>query len=334
MTTSAAAKWIMFSIALLASLAALAEAPGQPYEYSIVGTASDAAPAHPGAFALALMGGGDDVDEAFKWMIRKSGGGNFVVLRAVGTDAYNGYIYAFGGVASVETIIIPSRDAAHDPFVLARIHAAQALFIAGGDQGDYTNYWQGTPVETAIHDLVRRHIPIGGTSAGLAVMGQYTFTGLAGSVTSALALSNPYDETITLEHDFFSLPEMAGLITDSHLERRDRMGRLISFMAGIVNDGWTETARGIGIDEGTALLVEDGVAARVGAGSVYFLRTAGMPKVCKPLTPLTYSNLSVQRLSGAATFDMPNWRSDGSANYSISAVEGRLYSSQEDGAIY
>lgn len=42
------------------------------------------------------MGGGTDVDAAFKWMIERSGGGNFVVIRTAGTDAYNPYIYNLG----------------------------------------------------------------------------------------------------------------------------------------------------------------------------------------------------------------------------------------------
>jgi cyanophycinase len=39
-----------------------------------------------------LMGGGTDVDAAFHWMCQRSGGGDFLVIRATGTDAYNPYI--------------------------------------------------------------------------------------------------------------------------------------------------------------------------------------------------------------------------------------------------
>jgi hypothetical protein len=35
------------------------------------------------------MGGGTDVDAAFQWMCQRSGGGDFLVIRATGTDAYN-----------------------------------------------------------------------------------------------------------------------------------------------------------------------------------------------------------------------------------------------------
>lgn len=309
----------------------------KPYKYYVVGDPADVVLlVHPSKPALVLMGGGPDVDDAFKWMIQKSGGGNFVVIRATGTDAYNPYIYAMGGLTSVETIIIPSRDAANDPFVLSRIRGAEALFIAGGDQSDYINFWKGTALEAAIQDLASRNIPLGGTSAGLAVMGQYAFAALNGTITSATALSNPYDKSVTLERDFLALPNMNGLITDAHLDTRDRIGRLITFMARIVNDGWSGMARGIGVDVETALLVDDGTASRVGVGSAYFLQTVGLPEVCKPKTPLTYRSLGVQRLSGDGKFNMSNWASygGGTTNYSISAIQGVLYSTQAGGAIY
>lgn len=309
---------------------------GKPYQHYIVGDPADVVVQPRITPSLVLMGGGPDVDDAFKWMISKSGGGNFVVIRATGTDAYNPYIYAMGGVSSVETIIISSRAAASDPFVISRIRGAEALFIAGGDQADYINYWKDTSVEAAIQELAGKNVPIGGTSAGLAVMGQYAFTALRGTITSPSALSNPYDRTLTLGKDFLSLPDMGYLITDAHLDARDRMGRLVTFMARIVNDGWAGMAHGVGVDVETALLVDNGVASRKGIGSAYFLKTVGTPAVCKPKTPLTYENLTVQRLSGSGTFDMHNWASygGGTADYSISAINGVLSSTQTGGAIY
>lgn len=306
------------------------------YQYYAVGNATDVVLPHPAKPSLMLMGGGPDVDEAFQWMIKKSGGGNFVVLRASGTDVYNSYIHAMGGVASVETIIIPSRDAANAPFVIARIKGAEALFIASGDQRDYINNWQNTPVQAAIQELASKNIPIGGTSAGLTIMGQYVFTALNGTISSPDALSNPFDKTITLGRNFLELPYMNDLISDAHLHTRDRMGRLLAFMARIVNDGWTNMVRSIGLDAETALLIDDGMALRVGIGSAYFLQTLGLPEVCKPKNPLTYSNIDVQRLSGNATFNMRSWAGNGggTANYSISVVNGVLSSTQAGGAIY
>lgn len=309
---------------------------GKPYDYALIGDPANVTLPAPPLPTLVLMGGGPDVDDAFKWMIKKSGGGNFVVIRSRGTDAYNPYVYAMGGMTSVETITIPSREAASDPFVIARIQGAEALFIAGGDQSDYVKFWKGTPVQTAIEALASKNIPIGGTSAGLSVMSKFVFSALNGSITSAAALANPYDKAVTLERDFLTLSDMGGLIVDPHMDARDRMGRLITFMARIVNDGWTGSVHGLGVDVETALLVEGGNATRVGAGSAYFLHTVGLPEVCKAKTPLTYRNITTQRLSGGASFDMRNWASyeGGTVSYSISAIKGVLTSSQPGGSVY
>jgi cyanophycinase len=58
----------------------------------IVGNAADAQPAATLSPGLVLMGGGSDVDAAFQWMCQRAGGGDFVVIRTTGTDAYNPYI--------------------------------------------------------------------------------------------------------------------------------------------------------------------------------------------------------------------------------------------------
>lgn len=324
--------------AVVAGLAVLSPAHAdKPYQYYVVGNPADASSSQPPREPSALlMGGGPDVDAAFPWMIARAGGGDFVVIRATGTDAYNPYIYAMGGVDSVETLIIPSRDAANDPFVIDRINKAEALFIAGGDQSDYINFWKGTGVEQAINGLIARKVPIGGTSAGLAVLGQFDFAALNGTVYSDDALSNPYNKRITIDRGFITAPGLDFVITDAHLDTRDRMGRLVSFLARIVQDGWSGMARGIGVDVETALAVAGTSATRFGTGSVYFLQTNGLPQVCQPRTPLTYRNLGVQRLSGNGRFDLQNWRGyDGATtNYNLSAESGLLYSTQPGGAIY
>ena len=327
-----ACRTLALALALFATGTAHAE---KPYKHYAVGNTTDIVLARPAAPSLVLMGGGPDVDEAFKWMIRKGGGGNFVVIRASGTDGYNPYIFAMGGVRSVETLVLPSRAAASDPFVLQRIRGAEAVFIAGGDQSDYLRYWKDTPLAAALQELASRNIPLGGTSAGLAVLGQFIYSGMNQSVTSTEALANPYSKNVTLDRDFLSLPALGNVITDSHLDARDRMGRMAAFLGRVVNDGWTGSARAIGVDVETALLVENGQGQRVGLGAVYFLQTVGLPQVCKPNTPLTYENIGVQRLSGTGSFDLGNWAGYGSTtNYAISAVKGVLVAKQPGGAVY
>jgi cyanophycinase len=307
------------------------------YEYYVAGNPQNVKT--PTSGGLLLMGGSTDVDAGFKWMIKKSGGGDFLVIRASGTDAYNDWIYSdLGRVDSAATLIIQNRAAASDPFVLDTILNAEALFIAGGDQADYVNYWKGTPVEDAINQLASRGVPIGGTSAGLAVMGQFLFSAVNGTVYSDTALSDPYNNKVALDRDFLTLPHMRGLITDSHFSARDRMGRLVTFLARIVNDDWAETALGVGINERTALAMEPGGRATVlGEGSVYFLTTPGRPEVCQPKTPLTYHNISVYRISvndSNASFDFSEWTGRGGTQYELNVDSGVITSTKPGGEIY
>src|SRR5262249_53599175 len=57
------------------------------YSYFRVGSASDVGTTTTAG--TVLMGGGTDVDAAFQWMCERSGNGDFLVIRATGTDAYN-----------------------------------------------------------------------------------------------------------------------------------------------------------------------------------------------------------------------------------------------------
>lgn len=310
-----------------------AQNPG--YEYYLEGDPADIVTSTtPG---LLLMGGSTDVDSAMQWMIAHSGGGDFLVIRASGTDAYNPYIYSeLGGVNSAGTLIIDHERAVYDPFVSETIRNAEALFIAGGNQWDYIKLWRDTPVEDAIQDVFAKGAPVGGTSAGLAILGEIAFTAQYNTIVSSQALKNPYHHKITLAGDFLALPYLQATITDSHFAERDRMGRLVTFMARMLQDGWAAEARGIGIDGMTALVVEaDGLATLHGSGSVYFLQASQPPQVCAPATPLTFGDIEVQRITGAGTtFDLAGWSGLNTVVYQLSAIEGELFSDQPGGLIY
>jgi cyanophycinase len=331
---------MMRTLLLTLSLAFVALSPAQaakrlPYDYYLTGNGGNAVVAMPATSTTLLMGGGPDVDAGFEWMIAKAGGGDFVVIRATGADGYNDYIYAMGGVDSVETLVIPSRAAANDPFVIDRVSKAEAVFIAGGDQSDYILNWNGTALETALQGLIARHAPIGGTSAGLAVLGDVDYAALNGSITSTSALANPFNRRLTLDRGFVTAPSLDAAITDAHLDSRDRMGRLVTFLARMAQDGWVAFPRGIGVDVETALAVEDGVGTRLGVGSVYFLQGPGVPEVCQPKMPLTYHGVQLQRLSGSGSFDLIQWQGNGSTtNYQLDADAGVLSSTQPGGGIY
>jgi cyanophycinase-like exopeptidase len=342
------------------------------YSYYAVGDVNAVvkAPASRPTPSFVLMGGGPDVDAAFRWLIQRAGitpgsGGRFVVIRATGTEAYNPYIFysdealttsvqvadqwvggASLGLTSVETLVIPSVKAANSAAVNAIVAKANVVFIAGGDQSHYIRFWKGTALEQTLKTLMQRNVPIGGTSAGLAVLGQFDYSGLYKSATSELSMLDPYYKDITfdpsplsLSGGFIAPPALESLIFDSHFDSRDRMGRLVTFISRIVaptvtpggtlgcsggvlpaSSSGNKTARGIGIGVETALLVQghgDGrpvTAARVTNPStttesaVYFVRPLVPPTVCKPQTPLYIANVEVRKLADSKTvFNLTDW---------------------------
>src|SRR5207244_2997527 len=133
---------------------------------------------------------------------------------------------------------------------------AELIFLAGGDQWTYVENWKGTPLAAAIQTAVARGAILGGTSAGLAVLGEGVFTAENGSVTSAEALADPYDPLVTLDGAFVALPALANVVTDTHFVVRDRLGRLIAFVARAAQDGLLASPIGIGVDEETALVID------------------------------------------------------------------------------
>ncbi|MDH3364418.1 MAG: clostripain-related cysteine peptidase [Thermoplasmata archaeon] len=309
------------------------------YEYYLTGNPEDVVTQT--SQGMLLAGGSNDIADAMRWMISKSGGGDFVVIRCSGSDGYNPWVFnRLGGVDSVESIVFLSQEACYDSFILNTIRNAEALFIAGGDQWDYVSMWNGTPVEDAIHFVANKPAPVGGTSAGLAILGEFAFSAKYDTIDSEAALINPYNRSVAIERDFLSMEHMEDKITDSHFVARDRMGRLVTFLARIVEDGWSDVAMGIGIDEKTALGVDENGDVTVFSlpgyttGSVYMLRTPGPPDVCDPNTPLTYTGVSVYRISAGATFNLATWTGEGGTGYTLSAIDGVLYSDQSDGSIY
>ena len=332
---------IALSLRVLCVLAAVASSvyagPKTGFEAFIVGNAADAPPSPTLSPGLVLMGGGTDVDAAFQWMCERASGGDFVVIRTTGTDAYNPYIQELcPQMDSVETIIISSITGANSAYVSSHIQNAEALWIAGGDQSTYVNLWRGTAVQTGVNFLINSKLaPVGGTSAGEAVLSQFIYTGERGSVTSSQALANPFHRYVTLDRDLFQSPLGVAKLYDSHFVTRDRMGRSLTFLARIVNNGWATQPRGIGIDEETAILIlPNGSATMVGTGAAYFLQAPGPAQVLADRTPLTYLNIGVYKVPQGGTFNFSTWTGTGGVAYTLNVNNGSVTSTQAGGNIY
>ena len=276
---------------------------------------------------LILMGGSTDVDAAIQWFLQRAGGGDVVVIRSSGADGYNQYMYDMVNVNSVETIIIDSRTKAGLSTVAQKIRNAEALFIAGGDQWNYVNYWKNTVTEDAINYLLTtKQVTVGGTSAGLAILGSAYYSAETGSVTSSQALANPYHRYVTIgQGDFLLHPFLANTITDSHYSQRDRQGRHITFLARLMKDNGYTTVKGIGVDEQTAVCIDAaGIGKVYGTNSAYFMKNENLgPENCISGTPLTWNRsataIRTYKITGSQTgngsFNATNWSFSGGTSY-------------------
>ncbi len=301
---------------------------------------------------LVLAGGQTDNDDAMEWMLQRADGGDVVVLRASGSDGYNSYFYSGLGVDinSVTSIVITGPEDADSQEVVDILENAEVVFIAGGNQWHYVNEWRNSQLLTSLNQLIsEKQITIGGTSAGMAVLGEVVFSAEEGTVWSSEALGNPYHHRVKLEKDFLEVPFMAQTVTDSHYNRihddgMNRHGRHVAFMARMITD-WDMDARGVAANEYTAIAVDETGKARVFGHPgyddyAYFLRKhGGAPEICEQGEPLHWEQNQEAIIAykikgdydGTGWFDMDSWEDGDGGEWQFWYVEeGNLAVVAED----
>ncbi len=322
---------------LLLALSGVPSPVTAKWHYFRTGNPDDLAATPRGGFAL--MGGGAKQGPAFRYLCEHANGGDFLVLRANTEEDYakkvDEEIKAICPLNSVATMVFEDREDSSDPKIPEIIARAEVIFFAGGDQSNYVRFWQDTPVEDALNRHIAAGKPIGGSSAGLAILGEFSFSSMIDTIHSVEALADPYGNKVTLSRDFLQISLLAFTITETHFVQRNRMGRLLVFMARILNDGWTPRVRAIAVDEDAAVLLEpDGNAKIVGEGPAYFLQAAKPPGVCRRKGPLRFGSVSVHRAPSGATFDIRTWRGPGGEDYSLSVENGNVTPSTSRKGIY
>ncbi|MCS6981869.1 MAG: cyanophycinase [Flavobacteriales bacterium] len=280
---------------------------------------------------LVLAGGGDDNDQAMKWMLQRADSGDVVVIRASGGAGYNSYFMSLGvPVHSVETIVFQHPSASYHPYPLRRLAEAEVVFIAGGDQYDYYQLWHDTPVEDTLRYLIQnKKITVGGTSAGMMILGQVYYVPFNLGIISSEALSNPYHANMNMlgNADFVNHPWLSSTVCDTHFDERDRQGRLVAFMARMEKD-YGLNSRGIACNEGTAVCIDSSGLARVfgyyppAPDYAYFVQSycdqpLSLPETCLSAQPLHWYHggkaLIVYRVvgkpNGSNYFNVKTWDS-------------------------
>ena len=291
------------------------------------GTGRDATPSP--VRRLVLMGGGPEDDGAARRFAEAAAGGDIVVLRATGSltsypDYFSGELAPSPLPASVVTIRTDTPPLAEHPGVLCRVNRAEAIWLAGGSQWDYLGRWPHA-VHVTVREATLRGAALGGTSAGAVSLGEAAFDARHGTITSAEALSDPADVSVSVGPSNMPQPELANTIVDSHFTERSREGRLLAFLGRLLALHRSGSFVGIGLDEGTALEVEgDGYRVFSSRGGAVWMYEATGPAVVQPGRPLSLDGIRRVRLVNGSSGRWP---------FSFDEAEGVQRLVVEEGAV-
>ncbi len=317
--------------------------------YTAYRTGNSAAVATLPAGGICLMGGGGENDEGMKWFLQQASGGDVLILRTSGSDGYNDYFYSDLGVSvnSVETIVCHNAQASTETYIWDRINEAEAIWFAGGDQWQYISFWRDSPIDSLINKGIQeRNLVVGGTSAGMAIQGQYYFSAQNGTITSNEALTNPFNTQLTLSgQSFIQHSILTATITDTHFDNPDRKGRLTTFLARMYHD---DGIRGYAIacDEYTAVCIDNNGIARVFGDyptyddHAYFIQTNCAihdisPEILMNGTPLTWDKNGEALLTytikgnalGTNRFNLNDWKTGSGGNWEKWSVSNGIFHS-------
>ena len=186
------------------------------------------------------------------------------------------------------------------PETSALFEQAAAVWFSGGDQSRTTDLFLGeegaaTPALQAIRRSHADGMPIGGTSAGAAIMSDPMIT--QGDALTALTGSES-GEPIGLGHGlgFFT----HGLV-DQHFGERARLGRLAVALMDLQDPA---TRIGFGVDEDTALIARsDGWIGVEGNGYVTILDARGAREDMMESGAVRITGLTLHLMAQGDTFD-------------------------------
>jgi cyanophycinase len=227
--------------------------------------------------SLVIVGGGAMPDDVVNRFIELAGGesAKIVVLptavpRAEATDQAPGFLKR-GKVGSIKVLTQrgPGEIAAEE-FQTA-IQSATGIWFGGGRQWNFVDSYEGTEAVELFRDVLRRGGVIGGSSAGATIQGEFLVRG------------HPLGNTVMMaegyERGFAFLP---GTAIDQHFTQRGRLPDLLPVVQR------HPQMLGIGIDEGTAIVVTGTSVDVIGQHSAHFVSAKQLKGVAsdQPL-PLT-----------------------------------------------
>lgn len=211
---------------------------------------------------LVIIGGAEDKEgdcKVLREFVRRAGGVNaHIVVMTVATEmpreVGENYIRVFErlGAADIRIVDTVQREDASSSTYLEAVQKATGVFFTGGDQSRITSILKDTELDAAIHQRYQEGIVIGGTSAGAAMMPDVM-------IVEGDSETNPRVNVVEMGPGMGFLP---GVVVDQHFLQRGRLGRLLSALSQ------QPAVLGFGIDENTAVVVQDNKFEVVGEGAV------------------------------------------------------------------
>lgn len=249
---------------------------------------------------LFVIGGHEDKegDRAILCAVAERLGGRRLVVATVAShepDGYfDAYVDAFGAVGVTDLVELYVRDRAEamggDSHKL--LADAGGIFFTGGDQLRLVSQLGDTPLEAMMVDLHRRGGVIAGTSAGASAQGEAMMVDGSGRESHRIG-------------DLHMAPGLnliPGVIVDQHFAERGRIGRLLGAVAH------NPRLMGIGIDEDTAIIVENGSFGVIGSGGVTIVDAEHVTRSniaeARPDRVLSMHNVILNALSAGDRFNL------------------------------
>ena len=256
---------------------------------------------------LMVGGGGENYgawsDEPYGWFVEKAGYGKIINIDVdEASDWYPTYFVSLGANITSYNLQIATVSEANSFIIYQELLSADGIFIEGGDQWDYISTWKNTYVQSAIQSVYENGGAIGGTSAGLAVLGEVVFDGEHGSLTSDQAAYNPYHYRVSMTDDFLDI--LPGVFTDSHFNDRGRLTRLTVMLARRNQDN-DENLLGIGVEYKTAFCVDENMIGTVYGEMVTIIHQSDSSEIqCTANEPPRFTNIVFNQLLDGDQYDL------------------------------
>ena len=219
---------------------------------------------YPQGSLLLVGGGAEDYNEwsdaPYQWGIDRAQNKRVAIIGYSDTTSWLKNYFLSLGANHAQNFLIDNPTIADDQQTYNDLITFDMIFMRGGDQQDYYETYLGTKTQDALQEVYDNGGVLGGTSAGMALLGDVAFTAQQGTVYPDEAIQNPRISYITLEDDY--VVTIDGWIFDTHFIERGRLGRLAAFMENwYIKTG--ETIKGIGVDDQTAICIYKDSAAFV-----------------------------------------------------------------------